>query len=276
MKRQIIKIDESKCNGCGECIPGCHEGALQIIDGKVRLISDLFCDGLGACLGTCPVGAITLEEREAKPYDEKLVMSHLVEKGENTIKAHLKHLKDHNETKFLGEGIEYLKENNIPVPNLMDEPKSPCGGGCPGAAFKKIVVKKSQSEDDSNAGTVKSELTQWPIQLQLVNPQAPFFNDADLLVAADCVPFAYGNFHRDFLKDKPVIMFCPKLDQVIDHYIEKLVEIFKHNDIRSITILRMEVPCCGGTESIVMAALERSGVNIEVNTKIITIDGQVR
>jgi len=270
MKRQIIKIDEQKCNGCGLCVPNCPEGALQIIDGKARLISDLFCDGLGACLGECPEKAIKIEEREAEAYNETIVMGNIVKQGANTIKAHLKHLKDHNEIGLLTEAINYLKEHNMTIPEL-DEAHSPCG--CPGSKMK--VIERNTSNDDNSHINLQSELRQWPTQLQLLNPNAPYFQNANLLVCADCVPFAYPNFHNDLLKDKIVVMFCPKLDSTIDLYVEKLVNIFENNDIQSVTIARMEVPCCGGTESILRKALEMSEKDVSVDVKIINIDGTI-
>jgi len=232
MKRKIIKIDEKKCNGCGECIPNCPEGALQIIDGKARLISDLFCDGLGACIGDCPLGAIKVEEREAEPYNEAKVMINVIKGGPNVIKAHLKHLKDHNETKFYNQAIEFLNENKIEL---------------------------------------KSELRQWPTQLHLLNPQASYFQDADLLVAADCVPFALNNFHGQYLKGKTLAHFCPKLDNSYEEYVEKLSQIFKLNNIKSVKILKMEVPCCNGTRATVDAALQKSGKNIKIEDITINI-----
>ena len=278
MKRKIIEIDESKCNGCGKCIPNCPEGALQIIDGKARLISDLFCDGLGACVGECPLGAMKVVEREAEPYDEKTVMlKGIIPHGENTIKAHLKHLKEHNETEFLEIAINTLKENNIEVPDLEEKPKSPCGGGCPGMASRTMAPRTAQTAQAGNTqpGKVLSELRQWPLQLHLINPAAPYFDNADLLVSADCVPYAYGDFHRDFLQGKIVITFCPKLDNSMDRYLEKLTELFRTKQINSVTIVRMEVPCCGGTEMVVRKALEAAGKQVNVKVNVISINGEI-
>ena len=270
MKRQIIQIDEEKCNGCGVCIPDCPEGALQIIDGKARLVSDLFCDGLGACIGTCPEGAISTIEREADAYDEIIVMrEHIVPKGMNTIKAHLKHLKDHNEVEYYKQAIEVLKEEGIDVPE--DKAATSVPHACPGTLAKSIEKEKGSCE----AGDAPSELTQWPIELHLLSPDAHYFKGADLLVAADCTAFSYGNFHRDFLKGKKLIMFCPKLDNSSDAYIEKMTAILERNDINSITIARMEVPCCGGTEMIINEAIARSGVDVPVTVKVISIAGEI-
>ncbi len=277
MKRKIIKIDENKCNGCGKCIPNCPEGALQIIDGKARLISDLFCDGLGACIGECPEGAITTVEREAEAYDEKTVMEqNIIPKGTNTIKAHLKHLKDHKENKLLQIAIDVLKDNDIGIPDLNDQPaQKPCGG-CPGTLAKLLNrMPDKKPETETVKGSIASELRQWPLQLHLINPMAAYFDNADLLISADCVPYAFGDFHRHYLKGKMVITFCPKLDNSMDVYIEKLTELFMRKNIKSVTIVRMEVPCCGGTEMIVRKALEASGKELDVKVDVISLDGEI-
>ena len=279
VKRKIIEIDEKKCNGCGQCIPGCPEGALQIIDDKARLVSDLFCDGLGACIGTCPKGAIKIIEREAEPYDERKVMEKIVKQGKNVIKAHLQHLKEHGEHDYLMEAIGFLKEKGIENPMHADSKRvnAPLPCGCPGSN-----VKDFGTDDDkkgTGGKTVKSEqgseLKQWPVQLMLVPPNAPYLEDADLLITADCVPFALPTFHQDFLRGKRLIIGCPKLDD-IDFYKEKLAEIFKSNNIRSVTVLHMEVPCCFGLRRVVEEAVSESGKNIEIDMKIISIHGEVK
>lgn len=272
VKRDIITIDEKKCNGCGACIPGCPEGALQVIDGKARLISDLFCDGLGACLGTCPQGAITVENREAEPYNEFKVMDNVVLAGPNVIKAHLKHLKDHNEMVFYQQALDYLKERKMEVPDLSDTPNLACG--CPGTMQKDLRNEKKEPAPVSNVN-LQSKLNNWPIQLTLLNPNAPYLSNADLLIAADCTPFAYANFHERFLKDKILIMFCPKLDKNLDEYVDKLTAILKTQNIQSITLLHMEVPCCGGVEAIVTKALQNANVNIIIKDYTISINGEL-
>lgn len=273
MKRQIITIDEAKCTGCRQCIPGCPEGALQIIDNKARLISDLFCDGLGACIGTCPEGAITIEEREAEPYDERRVMENIVKQGANTIKAHLKHLADHGENTLLAQAIDFLKEKDLPVPDYKCEGEvEECG--CAGGSAKAFDKQASASEQTAT-GKIASELRQWPVQLHLINPNAEYFDNADLLISADCVPYSYGDFHRKFLKGKIVITLCPKLDKDIDRYIDKLADIFRLHNIRSLSIVRMEVPCCGGTEIIIQKALERAGKIHMVKLTVISLQGEI-
>jgi len=272
LKRQIIEINEKKCTGCGLCIPGCPEGALQIIDGKARLVSNLFCDGLGACLGECPEGAISTIEREAEPYDEARVMEeNIIPKGENTIKAHLKHLRDHGETEYFEQAVAILLKKSLPVPKL-DEDICP-SGGCPGTTAHEI--KREVKQPQTQKIEMKSELRQWPVQLHLMNPSASYLENADLLIAADCVPFAYANFHERFVKGKIVINLCPKLDKDIDKYVVKLAEIFENRNIKSVTIVRMEVPCCGGTEWIVQKAMEKSGRLIMPRINIVSIAGKI-
>jgi Pyruvate/2-oxoacid:ferredoxin oxidoreductase delta subunit len=270
MKRQIIKIIEEKCTGCGLCIPNCPEGALQIIDGKARLISDLFCDGLGACIGNCPERAIIVEEREAEPYDETKVMENIIKAGTNTIKAHLKHLHEHGQKQFLDEAVAILKKKGIEIPNYQSEEKLACG--CSGSMSKKIVPEETKKTQNVE---IQTELRQWPVQLHLINPNAPYLENADVLISADCAPYAFGNFHQRFMKDKVVITLCPKLDSGIESYIEKLAMIFAQRNIKSITIVKMEVPCCGGIEVIVRRALEKAGIFIFVNTNTISIDGRI-
>lgn len=272
MKRKIIKINEEKCTGCGHCIPGCPEGALQIIDEKARLVSDLFCDGLGACIKECPFGAMTIEERESQPYDEYQVMTNVAKGGINVIKAHLKHLKDHNENGYLAQAINYLKENNMEIP-IYEENQEKLACGCPGTMTKKI--EKNPENKSQNEVKLNSNLENWPIQLHLMNPNAAYLKNADLLISADCVPFSYANFHQRFLKNKILLMFCPKLDQSADIYIEKLSEIFKNQEIKSITILHMEVPCCSGIEIIIKKALELAQKNIIIKDYTISISGEI-
>ncbi len=222
--RKIIKIDEEKCNGCGLCIPQCPEGALQIVDGKAKLVSEIYCDGLGACIGVCPQGAITIEEREAEEFDEEAVKRRLKELGrEEHIHAH--------------QPIQWKTD------------------------------KEGQLGEH-----VGSALSQWPIQLMLVHPQAPYFQDRDLILTADCVPFAYANFHQDFLRGKAIAIACPKLDD-IQYYEEKLTDLFSRSNIKSVTVINMEVPCCHGLYFVTQKALQNSGKNIPLKQVIIGIKG---
>jgi Fe-S-cluster-containing hydrogenase component 2 len=235
--RKIIQIDEKKCNGCGLCIPSCAEGAIGIINGKAKLINDKFCDGLGACLGECPQNALKIIEREADDFNEKAVEEHL-----NKIKQ------KQNKT---------VKE----VKNMHT---------CPGNQIIDLRDKKKTKVINSR---LESELRQWPIQFHLVGVGAPYFDNADLLLAADCVPFAYANFHSDFLKGRPIIIGCPKLDET-ESYSEKLADIIKTNDVKSVTLVHMEVPCCFGMQSIAEEAIEKSGKNIPLRQSIITVNGE--
>lgn len=272
MKRTIIKIDEEKCNGCGKCITGCPEGALQMIDGKARLVSDLFCDGLGACLGDCPVGAIETEEREAEAYDEYKVMDNVVKGGINVIKAHLKHLDSHDQLDYLAQAIEYLEEKGLPVPNFK-EPEHKPHTGCPGT-MQKTIDRKPASEQAQSA-SLQSELANWPIQLKLMNPAAPYLKNAELLIAADCTAFAYANFHAKFLKNKVLIMFCPKLDQNLNEYVDKLAKIFETQEIKSVTIVHMEVPCCSGVEHVVTQAMNQAQKSVIIKDYTVSLSGEL-
>jgi ferredoxin len=273
-KRKIINIDEDKCNGCGLCIPNCPEGALQIIDKKARLVSDLFCDGLGACIGHCPQGAITIEEREADKYDEKKVMENIVKQGKNTIVAHLKHLKEHNEFAYLKIAMDYLVTKGIKIRpgDLTDTVASgPCG--CPGSKVVDSRKKEPQKSDKASAGKNVSALETWPVQLKLVPAFAPFLSGADLLIAADCVPFAYADFHDDLLKGKILLVGCPKLDDLY-YYKEKITQIVANNDIKSITHVHMEVPCCFGLLSVIKDAIAQSGKKVPFEDITISIKGE--
>ncbi|WP_372775966.1 ATP-binding protein [Mangrovibacterium sp.] len=291
MIREIVKIDEDLCNGCGDCIPNCHEGALQIIDGKARLISELMCDGLGACLGHCPQGALEIEKREADEYDETIVIQQMVPKGANTVVAHLKHLKDHNEIGFLKEAVSYLKahedeiELDVPaiisaVHNSKPEAKNEsagCGGGCPGSApvsFEKpAFVMAPQSAPTAPAG--ESQLQQWPVQMHLINPSAGYFHGSDLLIAADCAAFAHGDFHNTFIKGKKLVIACPKLDQGKEIYVEKMIRLIDESKVNTITVAIMEVPCCGGLSQLVQMATSRARRKVPVKEIIIGIRGDI-
>jgi NAD-dependent dihydropyrimidine dehydrogenase PreA subunit len=273
-KRQIIKIDEAKCDGCGACVTGCHEGALQVIDGKARLISDLLCDGLGACIGDCPQGAIKIEEREAVPYDEVKVMEGMVQQGPNTIKAHLKHLKDHAQKNFLKQAFDYLKEHNIanPMEDEMKKEHEPCG--CPGG--RTLDFRKPAAPENVENPAAASQLRQWPVQLHLTSPMAPYFEKADLVVAADCAAFAYGNFHNDFIKGKAIVIACPKLDDGREIYVEKIQALIEDAKINTLTVVTMEVPCCNGLLAIVKEAAATANRKVPVKHVVIGIQGGIK
>ncbi|MFH1594618.1 MAG: 4Fe-4S binding protein [Candidatus Omnitrophota bacterium] len=281
-KRKIIKIDADKCTGCSECIPNCPEGALQMIDGKACLVSDLFCDGLGACIGHCPQGAITIEQRDAEAYDEKKVMENIIKQGKNVIKAHLEHLKDHNQMEFLSQAIAVLDAKGIDNPlkaSMCHGPEKRGQSGCPGSRmmdFTRAQEHKSTRAHDTKPEDTRtgsgSQLGQWPIQLMLVPPFAPYLDNADLLIAADCVPFAYADFHSTLLRGKVLIIGCPKLDDSA-FYKEKIAEIIKNNNMKSITCAHMEVPCCFGLVNIVKSAIADSGKAVPFEEVTITVKG---
>jgi len=238
--REIVKIDEEKCNGCGLCVPACAEGAIRIVDGKARLIADNLCDGLGACLGDCPKDAITVEKRRADEFDEAAVEEHLGKEGQD-------------------------KQATAPAQGH---------GGCPSARVVTFGRPEEKPADNQEASSRPSELRQWPVQLHLVPPSAPFLKEADLLLAADCVPFAYADFHRDFLQDKALLIGCPKLDDG-QAYLEKLTAMLKANDIKSLTVLHMEVPCCSGLVAIARQAVAASGKDVPVETVRIGVRGDL-
>lgn len=230
MIRQIIKIDEEKCDGCGLCAKACHEGAIGMVNGKAKLLRDDYCDGLGNCLPSCPTGAITFEQREALAYDEEAVKKNIEQKNAKPL---------------------------------------PCG--CPGSNSKSI--DRQQTACTTTTAQTPSQLTQWPVQIKLVPTNASYLNNANLLIAADCSAFAYGNFHNDFIKNHITIIGCPKLDMV--DYTEKLTEIIKNNNIKSVKVVRMEVPCCGGIENATKLALQKSGKFIPWQVVTISTDGEI-
>lgn len=272
-KRKIINIDQKKCNGCGECIPNCPEGAIQIIDGKARLISDIFCDGAGACLGHCPQGAITVEKREAEPYNEHKVMENIVKQGKNTILAHLNHLKEHGETKYLNEALEYLKNKNIDV-DFNTETKSDTFNpqGCPGA--QSIAFNNEQKEQPVPPNQ-HSMLRQWPVQMHLISPEANYFKQSDLLLAADCVAYAIGDFHHRFLSGKRLAIACPKLDSHKDVYLQKLIKLIDEAKINTLTVVTMQVPCCHGLLLLAKKAIAEASRNIPIKHIMVGIKGDI-
>jgi ferredoxin len=275
-KRKIIKIDEEKCNGCGVCIPNCPEGALQVIDGKARLISDIFCDGLGACVGECPQGAMSTEEREAEPYDEKKVMcENIIKAGKNTIIAHLNHLKDHGEMDYFNDAMEVLKEQGIDI-DLDEKPDEKCASqpqGCPGSRVLDFSNENKNSDDE--VGSRSSQLRQWPVQLHLVPPNAPYFQNKDVLLVADCVGYSIADFHKDYLKGRSLSIACPKLDSNQDIYLEKLTQLIDNANINTLTVMTMEVPCCSGLLGLAKKASESASRKIPVKSIVVGIKGDI-
>lgn len=236
LSRKIVKIEEEKCNGCGVCIPACVEGALQLIDGKAKLISEKYCDGLGACLGECPEGAIIIEEREAEEFDEEATEHHLDEQ---------KHLAG----------------------------KLPCG--CPSTVVRQFERQEAAGVTPRETPAPRSTLGQWPVQLTLVPPSAPFLKEADLVLAADCVPFAYASFHHDFLKDRALLVACPKLDNFAAHQ-KKLTEILRQSKIKSLTVVHMEVPCCSGLLHMANQAIRLSSQDVPLEEVTVGIRGDLK
>ncbi len=339
MKREIIRLDEELCNGCGQCIPNCPEGALQLIDGKARLIGDLFCDGLGACIGECPVGAINVEEREAEPYDERRVMENIIAQGEGVIRAHLAHLKAHGEEEYLRQALDMLAERGLSMAREGDEgaaapaaeasafegqaaarnvvaraaetcvaevsapgglslKASASGGqaleapadrpfsGCPGAQVRDFISRSGADAargpapgpaagTDGQSDAPASELRQWPVQLHLLPPSAPYFEDADVLLAADCTAYAHADFHRQFLRSRRLAIACPKLDSNQDIYLDKLKALIDFAGIKSLTVLTMEVPCCRGLLQLARKASAQSKRRIPIHWIEVGVQGGV-
>jgi Pyruvate/2-oxoacid:ferredoxin oxidoreductase delta subunit len=246
LMRKIVKIDEKKCNGCGECITACAEGAIALVNGKAKLVSEIYCDGLGACLGTCPQDAITIESRAAAEFSEEAVSKHL----QKTAKA-----------------------QHAPAAPAVHATPAHGNCVCPGSMNKKLREHNTPAAD-APSSSVDSQLTHWPIQLKLISPNAPYLKNADLLLAGDCVPFAMGDFHSKLLKGHCVLVGCPKLDDN-QFYIEKLAQILKANSLRSLTVVHMEVPCCFGLKHIAEEAMKLSGAHCAIKDITISLTGEV-
>ncbi len=276
MMRKIIKIDEGKCNGCGMCIPGCPEGALQVIEGKARLVGDLFCDGLGACLGQCPEGAITIEEREATPYDERTVIAGIAVQGQAVIEAHLKHLREHKQDIYLRQALDYLHRQGIATQPQrgIDHPAALHTGSCPGSRAVSFAPA-GESAGPRTSGASPSRLTHWPVQLHLISPHAPHFRDSDLLLAADCVAFAMGGFHEDYLKGRTLAIACPKLDSGQEVYLDKLISLIDDAGLKSLTVMIMQVPCCAGLLHLARRAMERAVRKVPIRFLVVGLRGEI-
>ena len=246
INRKIIKIDEDLCTGCGNCVVACAEGALEVIDGKARVVNEIFCDGLGACIGECPEGALEIIEREALEFDEEAVENHLesfkhAEKDMNSVKERI--------------------TNEVPIP---------CG--CPSS---KTLIFSDIKDETEIAGKISSNLRQWPVQMHLISPIAPYYHGADVILSADCVAYSYGDFHRDFLKNKSIAIACPKLDQGRENYIEKIEALIDDAKINTLTVAMMEVPCCSGLLSLAQEAAKRANRKVPIKYIVIGLQGDI-
>lgn len=272
MVRRVIHIDQEKCNGCGICANACHEGAIGIVDGKAQLLRDDYCDGLGDCLPTCPTGAITFVEREAAAYDEAAVKAHMERRKQERAATQA----SDTHSSAVQEASASTGCPGSRARQIVHE-ETPAFTGCPGSRSQQIDHAEEAAEAAQNEAaapfSMQSQLTNWPVQIKLAPVRAPYFNHARLLIAADCTAYAYANFHQEFLKGKVALIGCPKLDDV--DYSEKLTEIIRNNDIQSVTIVRMEVPCCGGLQHAAMTALQNSGKFIPWQVVTISIDGKI-
>ncbi len=276
MKRQIINIDQEKCNGCGNCVPNCPEGAIKIVDGKAQLVGELLCDGLGACLGHCPEGAITVEEREAEAYNERRVMENLTTQSERVLTAHLQHLREHRQIEYLQEALEFLseqgKEDPLSTAARFEPVPQRQGSGCPGSRSMEFDRSAVLVSDGSSR---PSELSHWPIQLHLISPLAPHYRGKDIVLAADCVSYAMGDFHRDHLKGKALAIACPKLDEGQEQYLTKLTALIDQAQINTLTVLIMQVPCCHGLLHLAQTAASRASRQVPIKSVVVGLQGEV-
>jgi NAD-dependent dihydropyrimidine dehydrogenase PreA subunit len=273
MRRKIITIDQEKCNGCGMCASDCPEGALQVIEGKARLVGDLLCDGLGACLKSCPENAISVEERDAEPYDELKVLENIIPQGNGVIQAHLRHLKDHGQIEFLQQALSHLRRHKIPVDLPLESSNiRPTTSHCPGS---QIMSFSSRGNDEEGDIARPSRLTHWPIQLHLISPAAPHFRQSDLLISADCVAYTHADFHKDYLKGRKLAIACPKLDSNQESYLEKLTALIDEAEVKSILVLIMQVPCCSGLLRLVVEASGRAKRKVPIKCLTVGIQGEI-
>jgi len=309
--RTVIEIDEDNCDGCGQCATGCHEGALRIIDGKARLVGESLCDGLGACIGECPRGALRTVQRDVEEYDERRVIENILPKGMATVAAHLEHLRNHGQDGWHAQALSILAEKGLEAPKPAVEACG-CGpaarpaagsrfgalgpgpvarpavrmvdngmtGGCPGSAARAFGSAASAAPSTPSAasapaagGAMASRLEQWPVQLHLVNPRAPYFKGADVLIAADCTAFACGAFHQALLAGRRLVIACPKLDTGKEIYVDKIRALIDESGAASITVAIMEVPCCGGLKRLVEEAASSASRTVPISTVVVGVEG---
>lgn len=273
MVRKMIEIDEEKCDGCGQCVTNCPEGALKIVDGKARVIGEFLCDGLGACIGHCPQGAIEIKEKEAAAYDEAAAMRNILQKGPAEVAAHLKHLGDHGQTEYLKQAMVVLDREKALSRAPLDLSLTPGGkGGGPGS---KSLQFSASPIAPLKPAALPSALTHWPIQLHLINPGAPQFQKKDILLAADCTAFAMGGFHANHLAGKSLAIACPKLDGNQEVYQNKLVSMMDQSEITSLTVMIMQVPCCGGLWQLALRARELASKRPPMKLIRISLQGEI-
>ncbi len=289
MLRDIITIDEDACDGCGLCASGCPEGALQMVEGKARLVGEILCDGLGACVSVCPRGAISVEKREAEAYDEALTMEGIIKQGPATIEAHIRHLEAHGQYEYLGIARKVLEERGIAypaAPAAVPEAASPSPrahahagsahghhGSCPGSAIRSFGTRVAEK---NSLGPQPSALAHWPVQLALANPSAPHYAGSNLLLAADCAAFSMGDFHPRWLKGKTLAIACPKLDDRRESYIEKIVAFIDEALIDTLSVLVMEVPCCRGLLAMAEEARARASRKLPLKLVVASVDGSLK
>ena len=276
MKRQVITIDEQTCTGCALCIPNCPEGAIQMIDGKARVVNLSLCDGLGACIGHCPEDAIRTETRDAEAYDETSVIEGILPLGANTLRAHLVHLRDHGQDDLLRQARDYLARAGVADPLSAPEPtQHHHHEGCPGSRSQTLDPAGSAAAEQGAPADGPSALTHWPVQLHLLSPAAPHFRGRDLLLAADCTAFALGSFHRRLLEGKCLAIACPKLDQGQEIYQRKIQALVEEAGVNTITVATMEVPCCGGLVALVQRTLAACERKVPLKHVTVSIRGEV-
>jgi NAD-dependent dihydropyrimidine dehydrogenase PreA subunit len=270
MLRKIIEIDEDRCDGCGLCIPACPEGAIQLIDGKAKLVRDFYCDGLGACLGHCPQGAITVIEREADAYDEHKVMDNVIAQGDQVVQQHLQHLREHGETHYLNQALTILKENQEHKTGLeLLQTRSACPGS------QSFAFDRPMEVSSAEVAQISSSLSHWPVQMHLISPMATHYRDSEVVLAADCVAFSMANFHQNYLKGKTLAIACPKLDQNQRVYLEKLILLIDNAKIKTLNVMIMQVPCCSGLLQLAKSALQQAQRTIPLKASVVSIRGEI-
>lgn len=279
-RRNIVKIDEEKCDGCGACVPDCPEGAIQIVNGKAKLVNETNCDGLGACIGHCPRGAITIEQREALPYDERQVLQEILKKNdsETLLIKHIEHLKEHREWDYLKQAQSFLEQIKHPLAVRCEINVESKPSGCPGSRSMSFEpLRQNTHEETSTLKTPlrESRLRHWPLQLHLINPAASHYFRSNLLLTADCVPFAMASFHDEFLDGRTLAIACPKLDHGQEVYVEKIKRLIEEALVNTITVMIMEVPCCFGLLRLVQRAAAQSNRRIPIKLVVVSVRGKI-